>query len=161
MQPYFYNNYLHSKKEKENLNETLKKLETFSKNEVLTSDESNVIQLNKVILLLRSNKFNEATKEFKLISLKDNEKFASDLRYVLVNCYLVLKSEKSEKLEDFINSKESYKKSAAPTINHFYEKLLLLKNKMNTTTGKQMAEQRHLFMETYLEQFYKEWEGKK
>ena len=58
-------------------------------------------------------------------------------------------------------TKESYKKSAAPTINHFYEKLLLLKNKMNTTTGKQMAEQRHLFMETYLEQFYKEWEGKK
>jgi uncharacterized protein len=58
-------------------------------------------------------------------------------------------------------TKESYKKSAAPTINHFYEKLLLLKNKMNTTTGKQMAEQRHLFMETYLEQFYKEWEGEK
>ena len=58
-------------------------------------------------------------------------------------------------------TKESYKKSAAPTINHFYEKLLLLKNKMNTTTGKQMAEERHLFMETYLEQFYKEWEGEK
>ena len=56
-------------------------------------------------------------------------------------------------------TKESYKKSAAPTINHFYEKLLLLKNKMNTTTGKQMAEQRHLFMETYLEQFYKEWDA--
>ena len=62
---------------------------------------------------------------------------------------------------DLDMTKESYKKSAAPTINHFYEKLLLLKNKMNTTTGKQMAEQRHLFMETYLEQFYKEWEGKK
>ena len=58
-------------------------------------------------------------------------------------------------------TKESYKKNAAPTINHFYEKLLLLKNKMNTTTGKQMAEERHLFMETYLEQFYKEWEGEK
>ncbi len=58
-------------------------------------------------------------------------------------------------------TKESYKKSAAPTINHFYEKLLLLKNKMNTTTGKKMAEQRHLFMETYLDQFYKEWEGEK
>ena len=58
-------------------------------------------------------------------------------------------------------TKERYKKSAAPTINHFYEKLLLLKNKMNTTTGKQMAERRHLFMETYLEQFYKEWEGEK
>jgi uncharacterized protein len=56
-------------------------------------------------------------------------------------------------------SKERYKKNSAPTINHFYEKLLLLKNKMNTPTGKQMAEQRHLFMENYLAQFYKEWEG--
>jgi len=55
--------------------------------------------------------------------------------------------------------KETYKKSSAPTINHFYEKLLLLKDKMNTETGKKMAEERHRFMEKYLEQFYKEWEG--
>lgn len=55
--------------------------------------------------------------------------------------------------------KEAYKKSEAPTINHFYEKLLLLKNLMKTTTGKQMAEQRHAFMETYLNQFFNEWEG--
>ena len=53
-------------------------------------------------------------------------------------------------------SKEEYKNSTAPSINHFYEKLLLLKDKMNTATGKKMAEQRHGFMETYLEQFYKE-----
>ncbi|NIJ46064.1 uncharacterized protein FHR24_002542 [Wenyingzhuangia heitensis] len=56
-------------------------------------------------------------------------------------------------------TKEEYKKSTAPTINHFYEKLLLLKNKMNTKTGKQIANQRHQFMELYLEQFYKECEG--
>jgi uncharacterized protein len=53
-------------------------------------------------------------------------------------------------------SKEEYKNSAAPSINHFYEKLLLLKDKMNTATGKAMAEQRHRFMEIYLEQFYSE-----
>lgn len=47
------------------------------------------------------------------------------------------------------------------SINHFYEKLLLLKNLMNTPTGKKMAEHRHQFMETYLEEFYAEWEGKK
>lgn len=56
-------------------------------------------------------------------------------------------------------TKEQYKNSTAPTINHFYEKLLLLKNKMNTKTGKQIAEKRHAFMEQYLEQFYGEWEG--
>ncbi|MCB0502045.1 MAG: HD domain-containing protein [Bacteroidetes bacterium] len=54
-------------------------------------------------------------------------------------------------------SKEEYKKSQAPTINHFYEKLLLLKDRMNTATGKQLAQERHQFMEQFLEQFYKEW----
>jgi len=58
-------------------------------------------------------------------------------------------------------SKEEYKKSTAPTINHFYEKLLLLKDKMNTDTGRRMAQQRHEFMELYLEQFYGEWQGEK
>ncbi len=58
-------------------------------------------------------------------------------------------------------SKERYKQQSAPTINHFYEKLLLLKDRMNTATGKQMAEQRHQFMKTYLQQFYQEWDGEK
>ena len=56
-------------------------------------------------------------------------------------------------------TKEEYKKSDAPSINHFYEKLLLLKDLMNTETGKQLAIQRHVFMEQYLEQFYLEWNG--
>ncbi len=58
-------------------------------------------------------------------------------------------------------SKEEYKKSDAPTLNHFYEKLLLLKDKMNTETGKKLAQERHRFMELYLSQFYAEWEGEK
>jgi uncharacterized protein len=53
-------------------------------------------------------------------------------------------------------SKEEYKNSPAPSINHFYEKLLLLKDKMNTPTGRQLAEQRHQFMVAYLQQFYLE-----
>jgi uncharacterized protein len=56
-------------------------------------------------------------------------------------------------------SKEAYKNSTAPTINHFYEKLLLLKDKMNTPTGKIMAEQRHNFMQQFLDEFYREWRG--
>lgn len=56
---------------------------------------------------------------------------------------------------------EDYKKHGnSSTINHFYEKLLLLKNKMNTKTGKELAQQRHEFMEIFLDRFYKEWEGK-
>ncbi|NER13115.1 HD domain-containing protein [Leptobacterium flavescens] len=57
-------------------------------------------------------------------------------------------------------TKEEYKKSTAPTINHFYEKLLLLKDRMNTESGKKIAEGRHNFMKQYLEQFYSEWNGK-
>jgi uncharacterized protein len=58
-------------------------------------------------------------------------------------------------------TKEEYKASNAPTINHFYEKLLLLKDRMNTETGRKIAEKRHAFMVSYLEQFYAEWKGKK
>ncbi|MBF2707300.1 HD domain-containing protein [Flavobacterium soyangense] len=58
-------------------------------------------------------------------------------------------------------SKEEYKNSEAPTLNHFYEKLLLLKDKMNTETGKKIAQERHRFMMTFLSQFYAEWDGEK
>ena len=53
-------------------------------------------------------------------------------------------------------SSEEYKSSLVPTVNHFYEKLLRLKDKMNTETGRRMAEERHRFMEQYLAQFFRE-----
>ena len=56
-------------------------------------------------------------------------------------------------------TKEEYKNSTAPTINHFYEKLLRLKDLMNTQKGKEMAMQRHEYMLGFLKQFYKEFEG--
>ena len=58
-------------------------------------------------------------------------------------------------------SKEEYKNNPGPTINHFYEKLLLLKDLMHTATGKRLAHERHLFMESFLDQFYQEWNGEK
>lgn len=58
------------------------------------------------------------------------------------------------------NSFEEYKNSKSPTINHFYEKLLLLKDRMSTKTAKQIALGRHKFMEEFLKKFYREWDGK-
>ena len=54
----------------------------------------------------------------------------------------------------------AYKNAKSGTINHFYEKLLLLKDRMNTQTAKKIAAARHKFMEQYLDHFYKEWEGR-
>jgi uncharacterized protein len=62
---------------------------------------------------------------------------------------------------DLTMDKEQYKASTAPTLNHFYEKLLLLKDRMNTNTGKQIAAGRHDYMQGFLAQFYAEWNGEK
>ena len=62
-------------------------------------------------------------------------------------------------LQEYKDSK-AYHKSDAPTINHFYEKLLKLKDLMNTKSGKQMARERHQYMLDFLDQFYREWDPK-
>jgi uncharacterized protein len=54
---------------------------------------------------------------------------------------------------------EEYKNGKSHTINHFYGKLLLLKDLMNTETARKIAEGRHKYMEEFLKKFYKEWEG--
>lgn len=55
----------------------------------------------------------------------------------------------------------AYAKNQGHTVNHFYEKLLLLKDLMNTPSAKRMAQQRHRFMEDFLSEFYAEWKGKR
>jgi uncharacterized protein len=64
-----------------------------------------------------------------------------------------------EIIPDLNMTKEQYKNSDAPTMNHFYEKLLLLKDQMNTASGKKIALERHQYMEQFLKQFYNEWNG--
>lgn len=56
---------------------------------------------------------------------------------------------------------EAYKNDQSHTINHFYEKLLLLKTRMNTSVGFEIAERRHLYMEEFLQEFFDEWDAKK
>lgn len=56
-------------------------------------------------------------------------------------------------------SKAEYGNKSGPTVNHFYEKLLLIKERMNTATGKALAAERHAFMEVYLSEFLREWQG--
>jgi len=58
------------------------------------------------------------------------------------------------------DSFEEYKNCTGSTINHFYEKLLLLKDLMNTETARKIAMERHRYMEQFLDRFYKEWDGK-
>jgi uncharacterized protein len=59
------------------------------------------------------------------------------------------------------DSFEAYKNSQGPSINHFYEKLLLLKDRMYTATGRKLAAQRHRYLEQFLEEFHGEWEGRR
>lgn len=54
---------------------------------------------------------------------------------------------------------EQYRKGKSTSIHHFYEKLLLLKNRMHTETAKKLAEERHQWIENFLKQFFKEWNG--
>eukprot|EP00056_Hartaetosiga_gracilis_P003572 m.64931 g.64931 ORF g.64931 m.64931 type:complete len:164 (-) comp11505_c0_seq1:7-498(-) len=62
--------------------------------------------------------------------------------------------------KDIALSKEEYTKSATPSVNHFYEKLLKLKDMLKTETGKRLADKRHAVMEEFLSEFFNEWEGK-
>ena len=56
---------------------------------------------------------------------------------------------------------DQYRSEKSSSIHHFYEKLLLLKERMHTYTAKEIAKERHEFMETFLDHFYKEWNGQR
>ncbi len=91
--PYFYNNFLHIKKDRESLNEVLRKLDSFLKMDMFPQEKQN-LQMNKIILLLRANKITDAYEIFKTLPQDFN-----DRNYVIIYCYILLKQEKNEKIE--------------------------------------------------------------
>ena len=102
LMPYFYNNFLHSKKDKDNYHEISKKLDFFLKSDGLFKQEKYVIHLNRIILLLKFGKWNEANESFKQL-----EPNYEDIRYIMIYCFLMLKTEKQEKVEELANTKFS------------------------------------------------------
>ena len=129
--------------------------------------------INHVVHIIKhisyKNSFNTASKKFTSIELEvvqDADRLDAIGAIGIARCfnYGGFKNRAlydPEIIPNLNMTKEQYKKSDAPTINHFYEKLLLLRDKMNTASGKKIAVERHSFMETYLQQFYDEWDGLK
>lgn len=117
---YFFNNYIHLKKDKETLNEILKKLEVFLKDENLFDEEKKIILINKMILLLRANKIAEASEVFK--QLDSNPNF-NDPKIVIIYLYILYKNEKLERVESILNSDVSLKNK--PEAHLIYLQILL------------------------------------
>jgi uncharacterized protein len=142
-------------------------------NEFLTNQNVNKEIIQHVVHIIQhisyKNSFDKASKKFTSIELKvvqDADRLDAIGAIGIARCfnYGGFKNRSlydPEIIPNLNMTKEDYKKTTAPTINHFYEKLLLLTAQMNTSSGKKIAAQRHDFMEIYLTQFYDEWNGLK
>jgi uncharacterized protein len=142
-------------------------------NEFLTNQNVNKEIIQHVVNIIQhisyKNSFDKASKKFTSIELKvvqDADRLDAIGAIGIARCfnYGGFKNRSlydPEIIPNLNMTKEDYKKTTAPTINHFYEKLLLLTAQMNTASGKKIAAQRHDFMEMYLTQFYDEWNGLK
>jgi signal recognition particle subunit SRP72 len=139
--PYFYNNYLHAKKDKDSVSDIVKKFDNFLKNENLTPEERKTFTINKVIFLLRANRFNEAYDLFKNLSVNYN-----DPKYVITFCFLIYKQEKLEKLEEMVNNEPELK-------NHPESHIVLLQLMLSTISSKNI-EQFHLRVLSFVKQFF-------
>jgi len=137
----------------------------------LKKQQVNEIVINHVIHIIKhisfKNSLDDKKKSFNSIELKvvqDADRLDAIGAIGIARCfnyggYKNRPLYDPEILPNLEMDKETYKNSTAPTINHFYEKLLLLKDKMNTRSGKKIALSRHDFMVEYLNQFYSEWNG--
>jgi len=139
--PYFYNSFLHIKKDKESLQEILKKLDSHMKSETLFESEKDKLLENKIILLLRSNRINEAQENFK--NLPQN---FSDTMYVIIYLYIYFKMEKLEKLEELIKSDSNIRNKPEPH-------LIVLQIMLSQITSKN-TEQFHFKLLAFVKEFY-------
>ena len=138
--------------------------------EFLEAQNLDEVSLNQVILIIENISFKGghvlkefSSKEFDIVQDADRLDAIGAIGIARAFNYGGFKNRplyNPEIVPNLHMSKEEYKNSEAPTINHFYEKLLLLKDKMHTKTAKKIAQDRHYFMEGFLSQFYAEWDGK-
>ena len=131
-------------------------------------DNATIIHVENIItnISYKGGNFNQKFKSPELDVIQDADRLDAIGAVGIARCfnYGGFKNRPlyNPKIEPKLNlTKDEYKKSNSPTINHFYEKLLLLKDRMNTKTGEKIAEERHQYMETFLQQFYDEWNGEK
>jgi signal recognition particle subunit SRP72 len=117
---YFYNNFIHFKKDKESLNDIIRKFDTFLKMDSLFEEEKKVILTNKMILLLRANKITEASEVFKILESNSNYK---DPKNIIVYLYLIYKNEKIEKLENLLETNEEIRNN--PDAHLIYLQILI------------------------------------
>lgn len=141
-----------------------KKARAFLENEQV--NETTIIHVEKIIenISFKGGNFNQSFTSPELAVIQDADRLDAIGAIGIARCFNYGGFKNRQLYNPDIKpnlkmTKEEYKKSTAPTINHFYEKLLLLKDKMNTETGKKIAQERHTYMETFLQQFYNEWEG--
>jgi len=139
--PYFYNNLLHAKKDKEAVHEIVKKLDGFLKSENLFSLEKNKILENKVIILIRANRINEAQEVFKNLTPNFN-----DPTYVIIHLYIFFKLEKFEKLEELIQNDANFKSRP--------ESHLILMQIMLSQINTKNIEQFHFKVLTFIKEFF-------
>lgn len=139
--PYFYNNFLHARKDKDSIAEILKKYDTFLKNENLSVEERYIFSINKLVFLLRANRVNEAVETFKNIT--PNFK---DAKYIIIYCYLSYKQGGLEKVEEVINKDIEIK-------NHPESHIVLLQLMLSTISSKNI-ESFHLKVLNFIKQFF-------
>lgn len=146
--------------EKEGLNRVRNFL---NENKVEEDDMEQVMEIISTMSFKGGNNKKMTTLEGKIVQDADRLDAIGAIGIARCMCYSGAKGrpiyEPNEEIRENMTIEE-YRSNKGNAINHFYEKLLKLKDSMNTNTGKKLAEGRHKYMENFLEQFYNEWIGK-